>query len=144
MRNTARLFVLSVAAMMMMALTVAPAGAQTQNGLVNVSVSDVVVQIPVGIAANICDVNANVLAEQLRAGGAECDASAESDAVHVGNGDDGAPHQDGLVNVNVSDVTIQVPVAVAANICDVNVNVLARQFRTGGAECDAAAASDAG
>jgi mannose/fructose/N-acetylgalactosamine-specific phosphotransferase system component IIC len=32
------------------------------------------------------------------------------------------------VNVEIGDVTIAVPVAVAANICDVNVNVIAEQF----------------
>jgi hypothetical protein len=142
MRNTARFFVLALAAVMMMALAVAPASAQ-QNGLVNVDVSDVLVQAPIGIAANLCDINANVLAEQLRAGGAECDAQATSDAVHETGGNGEAPHQEGLVNVAVYDVTIQVPVAVAANICDANVNALARQLRGGGAECDAAAASDA-
>src|SRR3712207_4090602 len=38
-----------------------------------------------------------------------------------------APVQEGLVNVNVSDVVIAVPVSVAANICDVSANVLATQ-----------------
>ncbi len=56
----------------------------------------------------------------------------------------------GLVNVNVSQIdvetgnilsdnTVQVGVAaalaLAANVCDVNVNVLAQQFRNGGATC---------
>ncbi len=56
----------------------------------------------------------------------------------------------GLVNVTVTEVdvltgdflngnTVQVGVgaalALAANVCDVNVNVLARQFRNGGATC---------
>ncbi len=40
-----------------------------------------------------------------------------------------------FADVNIEDVTVQVPVAVAATICDVNVNVLARQLRDGGAEC---------
>jgi hypothetical protein len=34
----------------------------------------------------------------------------------------------GQANVIIGDVTVQVPVAVAANICDVNVNVIAEQF----------------
>lgn len=61
----------------------APAAAQ-QNGLVNVDVSNVLnnldldllnnslnnntVQVPIGIAANVCGVNANVLAAQRKSG----------------------------------------------------------------------------
>ena len=37
-------------------------------------------QIPISVAANVCDVNVNVLAEQLRNGGANCDADAAADA----------------------------------------------------------------
>ena len=49
-----------------------------------------------------------------------------------------AQQQQGLVNVNVGDVTVQLPIAVAANVCNVNVAVLAQQFRQGGqAECTA-------
>jgi hypothetical protein len=139
-----RLVALVAAALLVLSLGAVPAQAQTQEGLVNVNVSDVTVQLPIAIAANICDVNVNVLAEQLRDGGAECDADANSDAVFDPEVEDGeAPTQEGLVNVNVSDVIIQVPVAVAANICDANVNVLARQLRGGGAACDAAAESEA-
>ncbi len=36
--------------------------------------------------------------------------------------------QSGLVNVEIGDVTIAVPVAVAANICGIDVNVIATQF----------------
>lgn len=55
----------------------------------------------------------------------------------------------GLVNVTVTDVLNNVTVtvqdinvalgaalALAANVCDVNVNVLARQLREGGATCE--------
>jgi hypothetical protein len=58
----------------------------------------------------------------------------------------------GLVNVTVTDVIDDVTVVVqdvnvgvaaalnlAANVCDVNVNVLARQLRTGEATCQNAA-----
>ena len=131
---------LSVALLLALA---APASAQTQEGLVNVNVSDVTVQAPIAVAANICDTNVNVLAGQLGLGGAECDAQATSDAVFTP--DEGpAPNQGGLVNVNVDDVVVQLPIAVAANVCDTNVNVLARQFRAGGATCDAVADADAG
>ena len=36
--------------------------------------------------------------------------------------------QSGLVNVEIGDVTVAVPVAVAANICGIDVNVIATQF----------------
>jgi len=55
----------------------------------------------------------------------------------------------GLVNVTVTDVIDDVTVtvqdvnvsvgaalALAANVCDVNVNVLAKQLRNGGASCE--------
>ena len=118
------------------------AGAQpnTQEGLVNVNVSGVTIQAPISVAANICDVNVNVLAEQLDSPAA-CEASAESDAVSVG-AEGPPPHQEGLVNVNVSDVVVQLPITVAANVCDVNVNVLAAQIDAPSA-CDADADSDA-
>jgi uncharacterized protein YfaQ (DUF2300 family) len=138
-----RLVALVAAALLVLSLGAVPAQAQTQEGLVNVNLDGVNVQLPIAIAANVCDVNVNALAEQLRDGGAECDADATSDAV-IDDGDEcEAPTQEGLVNVNVSCLFIQVPVAVAANICDVNVNVLARQLRSGGAECVAVADSDA-
>jgi hypothetical protein len=35
------------------------------------------------------------------------------------------PRQEGLVNVNVEDVTVQIPIGVAANVCGVTVAVLA-------------------
>ena len=64
-----------------------PASAQRadQDGLVNVAVVDVLnnnnvvanVQVPIGIAANVCGVNANVLAQQRRTGDATCDARAQ-------------------------------------------------------------------
>lgn len=52
------------------------------------------------------------------------------------------PTQEGLVNVNVSGMTIQVPVAAAVNICDVNVAALAEIADQGGS-CDAQAGSQA-
>jgi hypothetical protein len=119
------------------------ASSHTQEGLVNVNVSGVEVQLPIAIAANVCDVNVNVLARQFRDGGAECTSEAESGAVIPFNSGQGAPSQEGLVNVNVSDVIVQAPIGVAANICDVNANVLAEQLRLGGAECTATGQSDA-
>lgn len=140
MTRTLRIPFLSLALAMALMLAMAlPASAQpTQEGLVNVNVSDVSVQLPVAVAANVCDTNVNVLTRQFRDGGAECDSDATSDAViewprNRGNG----TQQEGLVNVNVSDVIVQVPIGIAANICDTNANVLAEQVRDGGAQCDA-------
>ena len=113
--------------------------AAQQEGLVNVNVEDVTAQVPLALAANICDVDVNVLSGVLQLGQAECDATAESIASE-GSGGDGA-EQEGLVNVNVSDITAQVPLAVAANLCDVSVNVLATQLTAPEAECDATAKS---
>ena len=47
--------------------------------------------------------------------------------------------QDGLVNLALTDTTIQVPIAVAANICGVAVNILAATNVTGPVDCDAGA-----
>ena len=57
----------------------------------------------------------------------------------------------GLVNVtivdfadiNLEDIVIQVPVAVAANLCDIDVNALAIDAADGDAECTATATSRA-
>ncbi len=80
------------------ALLSAPAVAQQQSGLVNVNVSDIsvdlervisdnnlnvqvpvaaVVQVPIGIAANVCNVSAAVLAQQA-ADAAPCEATNET------------------------------------------------------------------
>jgi hypothetical protein len=114
-------------------------GAPTQQeGLVNVNVTDLNVQVPVAVAANICDVNANVLAEQADLGTATCTATADSIATNGPRSGQGGPvQQDGLVNVNITDVSVQAPITVAANVCDVDVNVLARQLGVGDANCTA-------
>ena len=112
----------------------------TQEGLVNVNVSDVTVQAPLALAANVCDVTVNALVlAQLELGEAECDATAESFA-SGGDGDDG-PNQTGLINVHIDNVIVQAPIAVAANICDVAVNVLASQVGLGETDCTATADS---
>jgi hypothetical protein len=117
---------LSVVAAGAMALTVAgPASAQNQQeGLVNVAVEDVVVQVPVAVAANLCDINVAVLA-QVRDDAAACEATADSTAT-AGPNNNRPTRQSGLVNVLLDDVLVQVPVVVAANLCDVNVAVLSR------------------
>jgi hypothetical protein len=75
-----------------------------------------------------------------------CTASAESIAT-PGQGGGGGGNQAGnsLVNVQIDDVTVLAPIAVAANLCDVNVNVLATQLKgPGSPTCDATARSVAG
>lgn len=50
---------------------------------VNVSNIPVTVQVPIGIAANVCDVDANVLAQQMaREGEATCTAENNSTALN--------------------------------------------------------------
>jgi hypothetical protein len=89
-----KLLVLAAGAAMMSA----PAVAQQQSGLVNVNVSDIeveleriisdnnisaqipvnaIVSVPVGIAANVCNVSAAVLAQQA-ADAAPCNATSET------------------------------------------------------------------
>jgi hypothetical protein len=84
----ARKLVAALFSTAVMAVTVAaPAGAQpvVTGGLINVTLVDVLshnnvsVQVPVGIAANVCDVNAAFLLGQVRdTGSATCEATAES------------------------------------------------------------------
>ncbi len=74
----------------------APANAQPviTGGLVNITVVDVIdgdvlsnnnvaLGVALGLAANICDVNVNVLAVQLRGGGATCTAEAGDQRVDI-------------------------------------------------------------
>jgi hypothetical protein len=118
------------AAAIVAALTMSLAGATsaqaqtTQEGLVNVAVEDVIVQAPIALAANVCDVNVAVLAE-VADDAAACEATADS-AATAGPSGNGPTRQDGLVNVLVDDVLVQLPISVAANVCDVNVAILAQ------------------
>ena len=50
---------------------------------VNVSNIPVTVQVPVGIAAAVCGVNANVLAQQKKTGDAACEAQNTSTALNT-------------------------------------------------------------
>ena len=139
-----RAFISIVAAIAAALVLAMPASAQTQQeGLVNVNLENIDIGVPVAVAANICDVNVNVLSEFLGTGDTACTTDAESGAVFgPGNGGDGA-RQNGLVNVNVSDVVVKVPISVAANICDLTVNALAQSREFGRTTCDAVATSEA-
>ena len=122
--------------------TTASAAPVTQEGLVNVNLTDVTVQAPIALAANVCDVSVAVLVDQLSDGSAPCDASAVPGAM-VETEDGGPVTQSGLVNVNVTDLVVQVPIGIAANVCDVTAGVLVRDLRDAAADCDATATPDA-
>src|SRR5919106_5442826 len=80
-----------------------------QNGLVNINVEDNVVQVPVAIAANICDVTVAVLVSDRRDGSATCDALAMSGATVTPRTDPGPPtREEGLINVNLENNVVQI------------------------------------
>ena len=130
----------SAAVMVIAPGTAGAANNQAGNSLVNVQIGDVLVQVPVAVAANLCDINVNVLAQQAAAGAPTC--TADADATADGPPGPGASSNragDSLVNVQLGDITAQLPIGVAANICDVNANVLAAQAKLGEAACTATA-----
>jgi hypothetical protein len=113
------------------------AGAQppVQEGLVNVNLSEIDVAVPVAVAANICDVNVAVLVSDLLDDSAACTTDIDQQVTFADDGPGGA-NQRGLVNVNVSNVDLAVPVSVIANICDVNVAVLVRTLEDDATPCE--------
>ena len=132
-----KMTIAAVTAALALAVAATPAGAQ-QEGLVNVAIVDNTVQVPVAVAANICDVDVNVLASDIRDGSALCNADADgfATASRGGGGGGGGP-QSGLINIDISDNTVQVPISVAANVCDLNVGVLVQNLRDGNSNCAA-------
>jgi hypothetical protein len=129
-----------------LAAAAAPATAQNQTGLVNINISNNVVQVPVAIAANVCDIEVAVLVGRLHdTGSSTCDATALSTARitprEPGGGRDA--RQAGLINVNIEDNTVQVPIAAAVNICDVTVAILVGEIlKNGATECTADAGAE--
>lgn len=113
------------------------ATAANQNGLVNVDVSNNTVQVPIAVAANVCDVAINILASATLTSPADCTAVSGATAYSAGNNHGGSTNQQGLVNLAITNNTIQVPIGIAANICDVAANVLASGTATGPAHCSA-------
>ncbi len=79
-----RIIALLTVTALMLALTAMPALAQ-QNGLVNIEVRNVLnnnkvaVQVPIGIAANVCGVQANILAQGNVQEPVDCTASTTQD-----------------------------------------------------------------
>jgi hypothetical protein len=133
----ARLGGTGAAIVLSLGIAAAPAAAQPQQGLINVDVSHNVVQVPVAVAANLCNVQVGVLASGLAQGPVTCTADAVATSVSRGTGGSGGGPQTGLVNVAITDNTIQVPVGIAANICDVQAGVLAAGLLQGPATCTA-------
>ena len=149
---------LFAAALALGAPGIAMAANNDQSGLVNVNLQDlnlavpVSVAVPIGIAANVCDVS--VLSLQDPASPTACDATANSfafsRAVALQMMDPGAGgsnnRQSGLVNVNVQTLnldvpaSVAVPISVAANVCDLSILSLQETGRT---TCDAASTSTA-
>ena len=125
------------------AVAASPAAAQRQDGLVNVAITDTTIQVPIGVAANVCGVGANVLSTAANLGDVDCDAQGVAIAQNGGGGNGGSPNQSGLINLAITNTTVQVPVAVAANICGVRVNVLARGLNAGDVTCNATGVSKA-
>jgi hypothetical protein len=141
MHQVKRAAVAALAACSLGLFAAGPAAAQNmQEGLVNVAVEDVTVQLPITLAANVCDLNVAVIADIADEGG-ECTATADSVA-SAGPSGNGSTRQEGLVNVLVDDVVVQAPIALAANICDVNVALIA-ELTDDEAVCDATATSEA-
>jgi hypothetical protein len=147
MNRTTKLAVACTGTLLTVAAAAAPATAapnQTrQQGLVNVAVTDTTVQVPVAVAANICDVTVNVLASQLADGSAPCDAAADAVATRPTGGDN-QTRQDGLVNIALTDTVVQLPIGIAANVCDVSANVLAQLPIDTAEACEAVATPSAG
>jgi len=136
----------AVAALGLTALSSTAAADTTQNGLVNISATNTTVQVPIAIAANICNVDLAVLAVQRRTGGSTpCTAvSTATVPVTVGQPPAGSTTQNGLVNVSLTNTTIQVPIAAAINLCGVNAAILAVQQILGGAAGSCTATANSG
>lgn len=126
------------AALLSVAAFGAPASADTrQRGLVNVSLTDTTVQVPVAVAANVCGVAVNALSGALLQGPVDCAALGGAEGTSVDQGGNDNTRQSGLVNVSATDTTVQVPVGIAANICGVAVNLLAGPTAQFPVECTA-------
>lgn len=109
-----------------------------QRGLVNLSLQETVIQVPIGVAANICGVAANVIASQNVTGPVDC--KSEGVAFATAERNDGGPNnarQRGLVNIALQETTVQVPVSVAANICGISLGLISTETITGPVTCEA-------
>src|SRR3954452_3564019 len=118
-------------------IAAAPAPAAHQEGLVNVDLTGNTIQVPIGVAANVCDVTVAALSTNTFGGDSVCTAVSRPSSRAGGGGGGGGGVQRGLVNVSVTDNTVQVPIGIAANVCDVSVAVLSSGTFTGNDLCSA-------
>lgn len=139
--------VTAVAGAMAFGVSAIPASAATQqNGLVNVSLTNNTIQIPVGVAANVCNVAVNVIATgAFQPNNGLCTAVSSPTATGGGGGGGGSTSQQGLVNVSLANNTVQVPIGIAANVCNVTANVItSNTFQPNGGNCSATSTPAAG
>lgn len=120
----------------------APAMAATQDGLVNVDLTNTNVQVPVGVAADVCGVTANVIATGSFTGNSLCTSTSRPSA--QGGSGGGHSNQRGLVNVALVNTNVQIPIGVAANVCGVAVNLLSAGSVAGSTTCSAVSTPVAG
>ena len=72
------LLAVTASAALALGVSAAPASAAQQSGLVNVDLSNNAVQVPVAVAANVCGVQANVIASNTFGGNAFCTATSRA------------------------------------------------------------------
>ena len=129
----------SLFASALLALSVVGAGAAQPPiniggpALVNVQIGTIEVNVPVAVAANLCDINVALLVADFRDDGdAECEADAESIASPGSNPGAGTGPINiggpGLVNVQIGGLFVDLPIGIAANLCDINAAVLVGMF----------------
>lgn len=87
-----------VAAAFAVSVVATPALAQQQDGLVNVNVEGVNVQVPVSVAAQVCpNVSANVIAEAVTTQEAVCSIDQQTAAQHnIGGQGQGQSQEQGV------------------------------------------------
>ncbi len=114
-----------------------PAQAATnQNGLVNVALTNTSIQVPIGIAANVCGTTVAALSALTGTGSTTCNATSTVTATEPGR-QPGNTNQNGLINISLSGTSVQVPVGIALNVCNTTVALLSVNTVTGAASCTA-------
>jgi hypothetical protein len=132
-----RIGAIAAASAACLGIAAAPAPAANQQGLVNVDLTGNTIQVPIGVAANVCDVSVAALSTNTFGGNSVCTAVSRPSANAGGGGGGGGGVQRGLVNVSVTGNTVQVPIGIAANVCDVSVALLSTGTFTGNDLCAA-------
>src|SRR4051794_24699863 len=95
-------------------IAAAPAPAAHQEGLVNVDLTGNTIQVPIGVAANVCDVSVAALSTNTFGGNSVCTAVSRPSSNAGGGGGGGGGVQRGLVNVAGTHNTIPGPIGIAA------------------------------